>query len=135
VPLLVAVHNQIMLVLYAWLAHGWVIAHTIGRRGLLHAKNVLGTAGSTATMCMLYPTVAAGVEGRLCVLTSFKAAASAQDWPLAWASCPLLEPDQQLPAVLSMPLGFRSPPAFARVLAHVQQVRLGCMDEHAIACD
>jgi hypothetical protein len=76
------------------------------------------------TWPITYYTPAAGVEGQLRVLTSYKAAASVQDWPLAWASCPLLEPEQQLPAVLSMPLGFRSPPAFARVLAHVQQVRL-----------
>lgn len=113
-------HNEIPNEIYS--LAGSVVDVIFANFAVLYSNNFCNVLGETACVPaeLGLPNIG-GKKGGKRVLTSYNDAIVLKDWPLAWSSAPILSRQNVVPPEYSWgSLHLRSPPAFSKVLKHLQ---------------
>lgn len=114
--------NEISMEIYA--LAGSVVDTIFSNFAVLYGNNFCNTLGKIACIPaeLGFPCIG-GKKGGRRILTSYNDAILLKDWPLAWSCAPILSRQNVIPPEYSWgSLHLRSPPAFPKVLKHLQVI-------------
>ncbi|PKI36687.1 hypothetical protein CRG98_042917, partial [Punica granatum] len=114
--------NEIPMEVYS--LAGSVVDAIFSNFAVLYGNNFCNTLGKIACIPaeLGFPSIG-GKKGGRRVFTSYNDAILLKDWPLAWSCAPILSRQNVIPPEYSWgSLHLRSPPAFPKVLKHLQVI-------------